>query len=146
MSRSAWPSRRFTDALPSNPPSRSASSTAPTTHQSWKTGCVVATFNPPHWYSLEELNYRSHRKILVVDGQIGFTGGAGIADHWLGNAQDKDHWRDTQIRIEGPPVRYLEACFYENWIESADVVKPELPEERTTLCSPAFVRCLRVTK
>ena len=61
-------------------------------------GCHVAQFNPPHWYSLEEVNYRTHRKILVVDGEIGFTGGVGVADHWLGNAQDKEHWRDTQVR------------------------------------------------
>ena len=76
---------------------------------------------------VEEINGRTHRKILVVDGRVGFTGGVGIADYWAGNADAKDHWRDTQIRVEGPPLRYLEACFYENWIESAGIVKPELP-------------------
>ena len=89
-------------------------------------GCDVATFNPPHWYSLEEINYRSHRKILVVDGKIGFTGGAGVADHWLGNAQDKDHWRDTHVRIRGPIVRLLEAAFYENFDEAHGPASPML--------------------
>lgn len=91
-------------------------------------GVQIAWFNPISFRHAEEINGRTHRKILVVDGKVGFTGGVGVADYWAGNADAKDHWRDTQIRIEGPPVRYLEACFYENWIESADVVKPELPE------------------
>ena len=96
-------------------------------------GCRLAQFNSPSWYSIEEVNYRTHRKILVVDGEIGFSGGVGVADHWLGNAQDKDHWRDTQIRIRGPVVRLLEAGFYENFIETAGEVTPELddaPKER----------------
>jgi len=91
-------------------------------------GVHVARFNPITPRQLEEINGRTHRKILVADGKVGFTGGAGIADYWAGNADAKNHWRDTQIRVEGPPVRYLEACFYENWIESAGVVKPEIPE------------------
>jgi cardiolipin synthase A/B len=91
-------------------------------------GCVVATFNPPHWYKLEELNYRSHRKILVVDGEVGFTGGAGFADHWQGNAQDREHWRDTQIAMRGPIVRLLEAAFYENFGEVHGPVSPVVGE------------------
>ena len=65
-------------------------------------GCRLANFNTPSWYSLEELNYRTHRKILVVDGEIAFTGGVGIDDQWKGNAQDKEHWRDTMVQIVGP--------------------------------------------
>ena len=91
-------------------------------------GCRIAEFNSPTWYSLEEVNYRTHRKILVVDGEIGFTGGVGFADHWLGHAQDKDHWRDTQIRMRGPIVRLLEAGFYENFVETAGEVTPELDD------------------
>ena len=91
-------------------------------------GCRLAQFNSPSWYSIEEVNYRTHRKILVVDGEIGFSGGVGVADHWLGNAQGKDHWRDTQIRIRGPVVRLLEAGFYENFIETAGEVTPELDD------------------
>jgi cardiolipin synthase A/B len=89
-------------------------------------GVHIAWFNPVSFRHLQEVNSRTHRKILVIDGRIGFTGGVGIADNWAGNADAKDHWRDTQFRIQGPPVRYLEACFFENWIESAGVVMPEL--------------------
>ena len=91
-------------------------------------GCHVVSFNPSQWYGLEELNYRTHRKILVVDGAVGFTGGVGVADFWLGNAQDADHWRDTHIRMRGPIVRLLEAGFYENFIEGEMTVTPTLSE------------------
>jgi cardiolipin synthase len=89
-------------------------------------GCRIGRFHSVKWYNLEEVNYRTHRKILVVDGEIGFTGGAGVADHWLGHAQDKEHWRDTQIRMRGPIVRLMEAAFYENFAETAGEVTPEL--------------------
>jgi cardiolipin synthase A/B len=91
-------------------------------------GCHVGQFNSPVWYSLEEVNYRTHRKILVVDGEVGFTGGAGVSDHWLGNAQDKDHWRDTQVRVRGPIVRLMEAAFYENFVEADGGEAPELDD------------------
>jgi cardiolipin synthase len=91
-----------------------------------KAGCQVLDFNPSHWYALEELNYRTHRKILVVDGETGFTGGVGVADYWLGNAQDSSHWRDTHVRVRGPVVRLLEAAFYENFIENEEIVTPVL--------------------
>jgi cardiolipin synthase A/B len=94
-------------------------------------GCHIGTFNSLKWYNLEEVNYRTHRKILVVDGEVGFTGGAGVADHWLGHAQDKDHWRDTQIRMRGPIVRLAEAAFYENFIETDDIVTPEFDDPGT---------------
>jgi cardiolipin synthase len=87
-------------------------------------GAKVGTFGEPSWYTLEELNYRTHRKILVVDGAVGFTGGVGVADHWLGHAQDKDHWRDTMVRIEGPVARLMEGAFNENFIESNETVTP----------------------
>jgi cardiolipin synthase len=96
-----------------------------------RAGCHVAEFNVPRWYSLEELNYRTHRKILVIDGEVGFTGGAGIADHWLGNAQDRDHWRDTQVRIRGPIVRLLEGAFYENYLEADGAEAPILDDVPT---------------
>ena len=94
-------------------------------------GCHIGRFNAIKWYNLEEVNYRTHRKILVVDGQVGFTGGAGVADHWLGHAEDKDHWRDTQIRMRGPIVRLAEAAFYENFIETDDIVAPEVDDAET---------------
>ena len=89
-------------------------------------GCHVVDFNPSQWYGLEELNYRTHRKILVVDGEVGFTGGVGVADFWIGNAQDPQHWRDTHVRMRGPIVRLLEAAFYENFIEGEMTVTPAL--------------------
>ena len=89
-------------------------------------GCHVVDFNPSQWYGLEELNYRTHRKILVVDGEVGFTGGVGVADFWIGNAQDAEHWRDTHVRMRGPIVRLLEAAFYENFIEGEMTVTPAL--------------------
>ena len=92
-------------------------------------GCHLVRFNPIAWYSLEHVNYRSHRKILVVDGEVGFTGGVGVADHWLGNAQDKEHWRETHVRIRGPIVRLLEGAFYENFTEADGPEVPELDEE-----------------
>ena len=93
-------------------------------------GCHVVDFNPSHWYGLEELNYRTHRKILVVDGEVGFTGGIGVADFWIGDAQDANHWRDTHVRMRGPIVRLLEAAFYENFIEGEMTVTPALSEAR----------------
>ncbi len=89
-------------------------------------GCRLATFNTPAWYSLEELNYRTHRKILVVDGEVAFTGGVGIDDQWLGNAQDKSRWRDTMVQVVGPLARLIEGGFYENFAEAAGEVTPEL--------------------
>jgi len=83
-------------------------------------GVKVSAFGQPKWYSFEELNYRTHRKILVVDGTIGFTGGVGLDDQWLGHAEDEDHWRDTMVRIEGPIVRLMEGAFQENYIETSE--------------------------
>lgn len=94
-----------------------------------RAGALVRTFNSARWWNVEEINYRTHRKILVVDGTVGFTGGAGVADHWLGNAQDAERWRDTQVRIEGPLVRLLEAGFFENLIETVGPIAPILAAE-----------------
>jgi len=89
-------------------------------------GCHVAQFNTPVWYSIEEVNYRTHRKILVVDGEIGFTGGVGVANHWVGNADTKEHWRDTHVRVRGPIVRLMDAAFYENFLEADGSTAPVL--------------------
>lgn len=107
-------------------------------------GCTVAMFNTPSWYQLEELNYRTHRKILVVDGEVGFTGGAGVADYWMGHAQDKEHWRETQFRMRGPIVTLLEAAFYENFAEATGTevtpVLDELPPSLDTEGASLLVR------
>ena len=81
-------------------------------------GCQVAWYNPIHWYTIGRFNNRTHRKSLIVDGRVGFTGGAGIADSWLGSAQDPEHWRDMQIRIEGSAVTPLQSGFAQNWLET----------------------------
>jgi len=98
-------------------------------------GVQIRFFNPLRFWQLEDTNYRTHRKLLAVDGDTAFTGGMGIDDQWLGNAQDPAHWRDTQFQVVGPAVRRLEAGFYENWLESggqtAPALDPELPAQAT---------------
>ncbi|HXH75898.1 MAG TPA: phospholipase D-like domain-containing protein [Bacteriovoracaceae bacterium] len=80
-----------------------------------KSGVQVMRYRPLRWYNISRVNNRTHRKILVVDGLIGFTGGVGIADQWLGSAQDKEHWRDSHFKINGPVVGQLQAAFMDNW-------------------------------
>jgi cardiolipin synthase A/B len=69
-------------------------------------------------WKLLQYNYRNHRRILVVDGRIGFTGGYGISDDWLGDGRTPKHWRDTNVRVEGPAVKYLQAAFTDSWLET----------------------------
>ncbi len=85
-------------------------------------GVEVVFYRPLHFYQLDHLNHRSHRKLLVVDGRVGFTGGMGVADKWLGRAQDKDHWRDSHFRAEGPVVAQLQAAFMDDWFETRGVI------------------------
>jgi cardiolipin synthase A/B len=87
-----------------------------------RAGAEVAWFRPPKWYTLHKLNNRTHRKILVVDGEVGFTGGVGIAEEWTGNCEDPDHWRDTHVRVEGPAVRDLLGGFLDNWAEATQCI------------------------
>jgi cardiolipin synthase len=81
-------------------------------------GVEVERFHPLHWYTISKMNNRTHRKLLVVDGRVGFVGGVGIADQWSGNAQDPDHWRDSHFRVEGPVVAQMQAAFLDNWIKT----------------------------
>ncbi len=81
-------------------------------------GCQLAWYNPIRWYSLERFNHRTHRKSLIVDGATAFTGGAGIADHWQGDAEGPGHWRDMQIRVQGPCVVPLQTGFADNWLQT----------------------------
>ncbi len=87
-----------------------------------KAGVVIKKYRPLRWYNLGRLNNRTHRKILVVDGKIGFTGGVGVADHWTGNAQDPEHWRDLHFKVEGPVVLQFQAAFNDNWIKATGQV------------------------
>jgi cardiolipin synthase len=82
-------------------------------------GVEIQKYHPPHWSHLGRLNNRTHRKLLVVDGRIGFTGGVGIAPEWTGQAQDPDHWRDTHFEVRGPVVAQLQAVFMDNWIKTS---------------------------
>ena len=85
-------------------------------------GVEVKKYHPLRWHNLARMNNRTHRKLLVVDGAIGFTGGVGIADQWLGHAQDEDHWRDSHYRLEGPAVAQLQAAFMDNWMKTSGEV------------------------
>ncbi|HEX6615280.1 MAG TPA: phospholipase D-like domain-containing protein [Gemmatimonadales bacterium] len=85
-------------------------------------GADVVFYRPLRFYQLDRVNRRDHRKLLIVDGRVGFTGGVGVADQWLGNAQDQDHWRDSHFRVEGPVVAQLQAAFMDDWFETQGVV------------------------
>ena len=81
-------------------------------------GVEVRRYHAPHWYTIDKLNNRTHRKLLIVDGVVGFTGGVGIGDEWAGHAQDPDHWRDTHFKGEGPVVAQMQAVFNDNWTKA----------------------------
>jgi cardiolipin synthase A/B len=83
-----------------------------------KAGVCVAKFRPLKPYAIRRLNNRTHRKLLIADGEVGMTGGVGIAEEWTGDAQDPEHWRDTHVRVTGPVVRHLQGAFAENWLEA----------------------------
>ena len=80
-------------------------------------GVAIRKFHEPSWYNFAQLNNRTHRKLLVTDGKIGFTGGVGIAPKWTGAGQDAEHWRDSHFRIEGPAVAQMQAVFMDNWLK-----------------------------
>jgi cardiolipin synthase A/B len=80
-------------------------------------GVQIRKFHPPHWSHLGRMNNRTHRKLLVADGRLAFTGGVGIAPPWTGDAQDAEHWRDTHFEIEGPVVAQIQSVFIDNWIK-----------------------------
>lgn len=95
-----------------------------------RAGATFVWFRSPHWYTVQKLNNRSHRRILVVDGTIGFTGGLGIADEWSGDAEGPANWRETHLKVEGPAVAELVGAFADNWVEETGRVLagPHLPE------------------
>jgi cardiolipin synthase len=79
---------------------------------------VVPDFRPLRFWRVGPSNLRNHRRIVVVDGRVGFTGGYGIDEMWMGNGRMKDKWRETNARLEGPVVRQLQAVFLEHWREA----------------------------
>ncbi len=101
-------------------------------------GCRVEAYRGMRWYSLARLNNRTHRELLVVDGQVAFVGGAGIADWWWKPHKGKPMWRDMMARIEGPVVSDIQGVAAENWLEcrgeiltGIETYKPHVPAGRT---------------
>jgi cardiolipin synthase len=85
-------------------------------------GCDLAWFHSLNPFAIKRINHRNHRRILVVDGQVGFTGGTGVGSRWTGDGRQHGHWRQTDVRIEGPVVRLLQAAFAENWRDATGVL------------------------
>jgi cardiolipin synthase A/B len=85
-------------------------------------GVEVRLYHPLRWYNLSRLNNRTHRKLLIVDGSVGFTGGVGIAQEWTGNAEDPGHWRDSHFRVEGPVVAQMQSVMLDNWAKTTGKV------------------------
>ena len=85
-------------------------------------GVKVHQFRPLRWYNLVRMNNRTHRKLLVIDGEVAFTGGVGIADQWRGNAQSPDQWRDMHFSVRGPVVAQFQAAFNDNWVKATGQV------------------------
>jgi len=81
-------------------------------------GVEVVWLRPLRWYSLQKAAQRSHVRVVVVDGRIGYTGGFGLADYWLGDGHHEDQWRETNVRFEGPTVAALQATFAAGWAEA----------------------------
>lgn len=82
-------------------------------------GVEVVKYGRQHWYEIKpNINHRTHRKTLVIDGLVGFTGGMCVDDRWLGNAESRDVWRETQVRVEGPAAREMQAVFSSNWLQT----------------------------
>jgi cardiolipin synthase A/B len=81
-------------------------------------GCHVEYYHPTRSWRLDRINRRSHRRVLVVDGKVGFTGGVGFSDEWQGNADSPDHWREVHAKLEGPVVAKLQGAFQQHWVRS----------------------------
>jgi cardiolipin synthase len=95
----------------------------PSQYRDWMTeaGCQVASYRPVTPWTIDRANYRNHRRILVVDGQVGVTGGSGTSGKWSGNGKQEGQWRDTDMRVEGPVINQLQGAFAENWLEATGV-------------------------
>jgi cardiolipin synthase len=104
-----------------------------------RNGIDLEWYHPLRWYTLARFNHRTHRKLLIIDGRVGFSGGVGIADEWLGDADSPDHWRETVVRIEGPVVTQMQFAFMDNWVKSRGEILtgldyfPEMPPAGTHL-------------
>jgi len=81
-------------------------------------GCDLHVYHPPSWYHLGRLNNRTHRKLLIIDGKVGFTGGVGMGIEWKDGLQGLPPWRDSHFKAEGPVVAQMQAVFVDNWIKA----------------------------
>ncbi|MDO9402745.1 MAG: phospholipase D-like domain-containing protein [Polaromonas sp.] len=105
-----------------------------------RAGVDIRKFHKPAWYNLAKMNNRTHRKLLVVDGHTGFTGGVGIAPKWTGNGQDAEHWRDSHFMVQGPVVAQMQSTFLDNWLKVSGQVlhgQAYFPEQRAAGTSKA---------
>lgn len=81
-------------------------------------GVETVKYHSIFWLDPRRYNNRSHRKLLIIDGKVGFIGGVGIADEWLGNGESPEHWRDNHYRVTGPVVAQIQALFMDNWVKT----------------------------
>jgi cardiolipin synthase len=105
-------------------------------------GGRIAWYHPLHWATIARLNNRTHREIIVVDGEVGFLGGSGFADHWLLGDEKNPPWRDTMFRVEGDVVSSLQSTFVENWLEaSGEILASEefFPFQKSDSGVPALI-------
>ena len=109
-----------------------------------RNGVNVEWYHPIRWYTLSTANHRTHRKTLIVDGEIGFSGGVGIADDWLGDADARHHWRETVARVEGPVVTQMQFAFMDNWIKSRGELLTGL--DYFPQLAPCGTHCAQVVK
>ena len=114
-------------------------------HDMEEAGCIVEWFRPPTTWKVWENDHRTHRKVLICDEDVAFTGGVGIAAEWEGDARSPDEWRDTHLRLRGPAVDGLRAAFLANWRETGQPLFderdrfPEQPQPGDTVVQ--VVRC-----
>jgi cardiolipin synthase len=110
-----------------------------------KAGVTVMKYGREHWYQIKpNIMHRTHRKLLIVDGRIGFTGGMCVDDHWMGNADSAKVWRETQVRVEGPVVLQMQAVFAANWLQTTSslLIGPEFyPKVKTT--GDSYAQCVK---
>lgn len=106
-------------------------------------GVQLVSYHPLQWWDVRRVNNRTHRKLLIVDGKLGFIGGVGIADQWQGAARTPDEWRDTHYRVEGPVVAQLQACFMDNWMKArGEVLHGDLFFPRLSPAGPTLAQAI----
>ena len=108
-------------------------------------GVLVRWFRPLHRFQPSKVDHRTHRKVMIVDEAIGFTGGVGIADEWMGDARDETEWRDTHFQVDGPAVDGLRAAFLDNWAETGEPLFDENVDRFPHQPKPggSVVQCVR---